>query len=105
MKSYHETISEILNREVSNRHYIYLYPRHNGKAWVAYEQSARNLHQLVPHIKHFCRRLDGTSRFVTTLVIPQYSLDYLTEKGVDICDYDNGRNLRLTLPWKMRSYK
>lgn len=103
---YHlENMSAVLSREADNRHHIYLYPRCRGKAWVSYEQSAHNLHLLMPHIKPISRKVEGVPQPITSFVVPKLSLEFLIEKGVDVRACDNGRNLKLTLPREMRKSK
>ena len=102
MKLNSEKSSAIQSREAMNRFYIYLYPRHKGKAWIAYGQSALNLHLLLPHICFLSKHIEGVHQILPTIIIPQLSLDFLIEKGVDITDCDDGRNLRLKLPLEMQ---
>lgn len=102
MKLSTENMPVVLTREADNKHHIYLYPRCNGKAWVAYEQSAHNLHLLMPHINLLHRKVESVPKPLFTLIVPQLSLDVLIEKGVNMRDCDGGRNLKLTLPREMQ---
>ena len=101
MQIHLEDISFVLNRETDNRNDIFLYPRHEGKAWVAYEQSAHNLHLLMPCIPLSHRRIKDVPLVVTMITVPQLSLDFLIETGVYMSDCDGGRNLKLRMPRSM----
>lgn len=102
MKHYEENFPSVLSREADNKHHIYLYPRYNGRVWTAYGQSAHNLHLLMPHIRILQQKIEGIPQPLDTLVVPQLSLEFLLEKGVDIWACDKGRNLKLTLPKDVR---
>lgn len=97
MRTTTEQLSAILIKEAANKHQIYLYPYHRT-AWIAYEQSARNLHRLLPNISVVERCMKDIPFPLTVMVIPQLSLDFLQEKAIDIYKIDGECNMMICLP-------
>ena len=67
---------DIINREIDNYDHIYIYPL-SGKAWVAYGQSAINLHLLLPNINY---RKQPNKEHIEVMTVDQASLDSLLGK-------------------------